>query len=55
MSIGPATIIALMAAVLATIGWYVTSRLTARAWLAMLVYGALLVLVLNIGPLVKLP
>lgn len=47
MSMGPATIIALMAAVLATLGWYVTSRLTARAWLAMLV--------LNIGPLVKLP
>jgi len=55
MSIGPATIIALMAAVLATLGWYVTSRLTARGWLAMLVYGVLLVLVLTVGPLIKLP
>jgi hypothetical protein len=55
MSIGSNTIIALMAALLATLGWYVAGKLTARGWVAMLVFGVLLVLVLLVGPLIKLP
>lgn len=55
MSVGSATLTALMAALLATLGWWVCNKLAAPAWVAMLVYGVLLVLVLSVGPLIKLP
>lgn len=55
MTIGSATITALAAAVLATLGWWVCGRLNAPAWVGMLVYGILLVLVLLVGPLIRLP
>lgn len=55
MSFGSATLTALAAAALATLGWWVCQRLAAPAWVAMLVYGVLLVLVMLAGPLIKLP
>lgn len=55
MTIGPATILSLIAAVLATLGWWVCGRLALPAWVGMLVFGLLLVLVMLAGPLVRLP
>lgn len=55
MTVGSATLTALAAALLATLGWWVCGRLGAPAWVGMLAYGILLVLVLSVGPLVRLP
>lgn len=55
MTVGSATLTALAAALLATLGWWVCGRLAAPAWVGMLVFGLLLVLVLLAGPLVRLP
>lgn len=55
MTIGPATVLALIAAGLATLVWWIASRLAAPAWLCMLVFGLLLALVIIAGPLIKLP
>ena len=55
MTIGPATVLALIAAGLATLVWWICGRLSAPAWLGMLLFGLLLVLVMLAGPLIKLP
>lgn len=55
MTIGSATLTALAAAVLATLGWWVCGRLNAPAWVTQLVFGLLLVLVVLAGPLIRLP
>lgn len=55
MTIGQNTILALSAALLATLGFFITARLTARMWVAILVNDVLLVLVLLVGPLIRLP
>lgn len=55
MSIGSSTFTALAAAILATLGWWVCGRLAAPAWVGMLVFGVLLVLVMLVGPLINLP
>ena len=51
MSVGTTTITALIAAALATLVWWVG----APAWLALLLFGVVLVLVVLAGPLVRLP
>lgn len=55
MTIGPATILAVIAAALATLLWAIASRLNLPAWLALFLFGAALVLVVLAGPLVRLP
>lgn len=55
MTIGPATVLAAIAAALATVVWWVCGRLAAPAWLTMFLYGLVLVLVILAGPLVRLP
>ena len=55
MTIGPSTVIALIAAVLATLVWWIAKRLAAPDWLCMLLFGLLLALVIIAGPLIKLP
>lgn len=55
MTVGSATITALAAAALATLVWWICGRLAAPAWLTMLLFGLVLVLVVLAGPLVRLP
>lgn len=55
MTIGPSTIIALIAAALATLGWWVCKKFVLPDWVGMLVFGLLLVLVMLVGPLIRLP
>lgn len=55
MTIGPATIIAALAAVLATLVWWLAGRLGLPAWLCQFLFGLVLVLVFAAGPLVRLP
>lgn len=55
MTIGPATVLAIIAAALATLMWWVASRLALPAWLCMFLFGIVLVLVMLAGPLVRLP
>lgn len=55
MTLGPATLQALIAAVLATLVWWGAQRLGAPAWASQLLFGLVLVLVLLVGPLVRLP
>lgn len=55
MTIGSATLTAVAAAILATLGWWICGRLALPAWVGIFVYGLLLVLVLLAGPLVRLP
>lgn len=55
MTIGPATLLAIIAAALATLIWWVAKRLAAPDWLCMFLFGLLLVLVMLAGPLVRLP
>lgn len=55
MTIGPATILAIIAAALATLLWWVCGRLALPAWLGMFLFGVALVLVMLAGPLIKLP
>ena len=55
MTIGPATIVAIIAAALATFGWWVCARLSLPAWVGMFIFGLLLVLVVVAGPLLRLP
>lgn len=55
MTIGPATIIAILAAALATLVWWIAARLNAPAWACMFLFGVILVLVVLAGPLVRLP
>ena len=55
MSIGPATVLAIIAAALATLLWWIAAKLNAPAWLGMFLFGAALALVMIAGPLIKLP
>lgn len=55
MTIGPATLLGIIAAALATLVWWIASRLAAPAWLALFLFGLILVVVMLAGPLVKLP
>lgn len=55
MTVGPATILGVIAAALATLAWWIAGRLAAPAWLAMFVFGLMLVVVMLAGPLIRLP
>jgi len=55
MSIGSVTLLAIAAAALATLVWWIASRLSAPAWVCMFVYGVALALVIMAGPLIRLP
>ena len=55
MTIGPATILAIIAAVLATLLWWMGKRLALADWLCMLLFGIGLAVVVIAGPLIRLP
>lgn len=55
MTIGPATVIAAIAAALATLVWWLAGRLGMPAWAGMFLFGLVLLLVFAAGPLVRLP
>lgn len=55
MTIGPASLLAIIAAALATLSYWVCKRLGANEYITMFIYGFLLVLVMLAGPLIKLP
>ncbi len=55
VSVGPATIMAIIAAVLATLLWWIASRLALPAWVGMFLFGIGLALVILAGPLIRLP
>ena len=55
MTIGSASVSAAIAAVLATLVYYICKRLGANEYLTMFLYGFCLVLVVIAGPLIKLP
>ena len=55
MSIGSVTLLDIAAAALATLVWWIASRLSAPAWVCMFVYGVALALVIMAGPLIRLP
>ncbi len=55
MTIGPATIMAIIAAVLATLLWWIGKRLALPEWLCMFLFGVGLALVILAGPLIRLP
>jgi len=55
MTFGPASLLALVAAALATLVWWISVRLAAPVWFSMLLFGATLALVILAGPLIKLP
>lgn len=55
MTAGPATLLAAIAAALATLVWWVAKRLGAPDWLGLFLLGFILVLVVLAGPLVRLP
>ena len=55
MSIGPATIMAIIAAALATLLWWVGQRIALPDWLCMFLFGVGLALVILAGPLIRLP
>ena len=54
MTIGPATVLAAVAAVLATLVWWLV-RPRLPEWAAMFLFGLILVVVVLAGPLVRLP
>jgi hypothetical protein len=55
MSVGPATIMAIIATVLATLLWWIAARLSMPAWVCMFLFGMGLAVVILAGPLVRLP
>ena len=55
MTIGPATIMGIIAAALATLLWWLAVRLALPAWVGMFLFGVGLALVILAGPLIKLP
>ena len=56
MTIGPATIQALIAAVAATIAWGIFKHFFPQhEWARILAFGVVLALVMLVGPLVRLP
>ncbi len=55
MTIGSATISAIIASALATLIWWIAARLNAPAWACMFLFGLFLALVIVAGPLIRLP
>jgi len=55
MSVGSLTLLAVAASALATLLWWIASRLSAPAWVCMFLFGVALALVILAGPLVRLP
>ncbi len=55
VSVGSATISAIIASALATLIWWIAARLNAPAWACMFLFGLFLALVIVAGPLIKLP
>lgn len=55
MTIGSNTVLALIAAALATLLWWLAQRFALPAWVGMLLFGVALVLVMLVGPLIRLP
>lgn len=55
MTIGPATLLGIIAAALATLLWWAAARLALPAWVGMFLFGLALVVVMLAGPLIKLP
>lgn len=55
MTIGPATVLAIIACTLATLVWGGARKLGAPDWLALALFGLALVLVATAGPLLRLP
>lgn len=55
MTVGSATISALVATVLATLLWYIGKRLVLPDWVCMLLFGLGLAVVIIAGPLIRLP
>lgn len=55
MTAGPATLTALIATVLATLAYVIVKRVGGPDWLAMALFGLLLVVVVLAGPLIRLP
>lgn len=55
MTIGPATLNGIIAAVFATFVWWFAGRLGLPAWIGMFGFGLVLVVVVLAGPLVTLP
>lgn len=54
MSFGPATLLSMAAAALATLLWWLTAgRLP--DWVRMFLFGVVLLLIFAVGPLVRLP
>ena len=54
MTIGPATIMAIIAAALATLLWWIAAKAALPAWVAMFLFGVALALVILAGPLKQL-
>lgn len=55
MSIGPATLLAIVAAALGTLLWWIGKRVAFPDWACMLLFGIGLAVVVIAGPLIKLP
>ena len=55
MTIGPATLLAIIAAALATLLWWLAARLALPAWAGMFLFGVGLAVVILAGPLIRLP
>lgn len=55
MTFGPASILALVAALLTTIAWFIGKRLALPEWATMFLFGFFLAIVILAGPLIKLP
>lgn len=55
MTIGPASLLAIIAAALATLAYYVCRRLALNEYIGMFLFGFFLVLVMLAGPLITLP
>lgn len=55
MTIGPASMLALISAVLATLIYWLARRINLADWLCLGLFGFVLVLVATAGPLVRLP
>lgn len=55
MTIGPASLLAIIAAALATLVFYACRKLGANEYVTMFLYGVALVLVVLAGPLINLP
>lgn len=55
MSIGSVTLLAIAAAALATLLWWIARRLAAPEWVCLFVFGVALALVIMAGPLIRLP